>query len=519
MQAYERIRQQLEVEIEHKGSTISFSISTFGRDSFSPQAPVFHYINKYWEELPDEIQDGIFATYLKIQEVFHQEWNAELRESKINECCKVLTAYHPIKHIRQWIAAKTNIQVPENIKKEFGKGGDAEFRYTREKTYVYDEYVEAVATSLGLRCMVPVWGEYIHFTRKSIGTARKEMNAFALLNGTSYEDCDAFRKLNDYITTYVLEKKPNPQNTIDGIASQDIPYWLFCFHVVKKLCVADIRGTPDASDVVRGVYKLILQRLENEDLSATGFRAKNFPEEGESGGGGGDEHSATAFERYKIASDLSPGQTVELTRGIKNPNKLLQIEMLKKVAPLLTEELYDECMLIVPKIKDLTIGKPQRILASWLIDSFIPSKGFDYLPSHIQREVIAMCHALLWARGHTYISLLMACYPATSEEFLVSTVDSKKAIPEDLQTKLDLYYPHMRPVTGRRGSARSPNTAIRGITAVTEALIADSWTCVASPRMILEVTGNYSTRPIVRPEIRIDLAKIVIEIAQGFNSK
>jgi hypothetical protein len=75
----------------------------------------------------------------------------------------------------------------------------------------------------------------------------------------------------------------------------------------------------------------------------------------------------------------------------------------------------------------------------------------------------------------------------------------------------------MRPVTGRRGSARSPNIAIRGITAVTEALVCNGWTCVASPRMLYEVTGNYSSRPIIRPEIRVDLAKIVLEIAEGFN--
>jgi hypothetical protein len=156
-------------------------------------------------------------------------------------------------------------------------------------------------------------------------------------------------------------------------------------------------------------------------------------------------------------------------------------------------------------------------MAGWLIEPFISSMGFDYLPAHLQREIIGMTHALLWARGHTYISLLMASYPTPSNEFLVSTVDSKKAIPEEIQSKLDTYYPHMRPVTGRRGSARSPNIAIRGITAVTEALVCNGWTCVASPRMLYEVTGNYSSRPIIRPEIRVDLAKIVLEIAEGFN--
>lgn len=518
MQAYERLRQQLEVEIEHKGVCISFSISTFGRDSFTPQAPVFHYMNKYWEELPEQTQDAIFEIYLRIQEIFHQEWNTELRETKINQYCIELTKLHPVKHIRQWIAARTNIMVPDNIKREFGKGGDAEFRYTVEKTYVYDEYVELVAMSLALRCMVPIWGEYIHFTRKPIGTARKEMNAMALLNNSPYQDSAAFKKLMNYISTYVNEKKLNPQNTIDGIASQDIPYWLFCFHVVKKLCVADIRGTPDTSDVVRGVYKLILQRLENEDLSATGFRAKNFPEEGEGGGSGaGDEH--TAFERYKLASDLSPGQLSELSRGIRNPDWSKQFYMLQSIAPNLTAELLEECMQIVPKIMNIPIGTPQRILAGWLIEPFIPSLGFDYLPAHIQREVIGMCHALLWSRGHTYISLLMASYPTASNEFLVSTVDSKKAIPEEIQLKLDYYYPHLRPVTGRRGSARSPNTAIRGITAVTEGFVCNGWTCVATPRMIFEVTGNYSSRPIIRPEIRVDLAKIVLEIAEGFHKQ
>ena len=62
-----------EVKLDHKGETISFSISVFQRANFQGQYDVFGYINNFWESLPEAKQDQIFGIYKEIQYGFEFE--------------------------------------------------------------------------------------------------------------------------------------------------------------------------------------------------------------------------------------------------------------------------------------------------------------------------------------------------------------------------------------------------------------------------------------------------------------
>ena len=93
-----------------------------------------------------------------------------------------------------------------------------------------------------LRCMIPIWGEYISSTRQETGTRHKEFYAFQLLNNSNISKSVPMVKLCNYVEAIVGPDKYNNVNTLNGISSEDFGYWLLSLVCVRRLCVGDIRG-------------------------------------------------------------------------------------------------------------------------------------------------------------------------------------------------------------------------------------------------------------------------------------
>lgn len=492
-----------EVRIEHKGESVDFTISVFGRASFQDEFDVFDHINRYWESLPMERQDQIFAIYKSIEYGFDNVHSKTELFNYLSDKVAELIAAHDLEMVQDWVAFKSDVQVPATVTADYSHSIDN--NTSREKTYTRSDYMRLVSLSIMLRCMIPVWGHYISNIRQDTGNQFKEFFAFQLLNKSNISHCIAMDKLRVYIEHMVGDDKENANITLNGISSEDFPYWLLALVCIRRLCVGDVRGLDPKAHLITFIYKYIIQKIRNNDTQFENtVKEKTFDDRM----GTDSENKISTLERYKIKTNISLGDIVELEYSIRDIVGAAQ-KLTYKVDPeILKRSLQTSQALLNERLLD-----PQMTLLRWVFKPVISPKGLMYLPTPIVVNAIGAMEAVLWARGHKYLAILSSSYPVISDrEMVISPVDSKMRVPKEMMEEFDRIYPFSRPSTGKKAGTKSENLAADSIDTLADNLTMFSWRTTADESMLMEVFGNTNRKLTIKPDVKLDLTRLAIEI-------
>ena len=491
--------------ITHKKEEIMFVISVFGKQNLNNGFDVFEQINQYWAELSEEKQDYIFSIYKNISVGFDSIWNKNELTEYLMDQIKLLMDEHSLDNMMDWVTFRSKIIIPTSwdMKTEYKYSVDN--NNSREKTYIRPDYVKLIAMSLSLRCMIPVWGEYINMTRADKGTRFKEYYAFQLLNKTPIIHSAPMEKLRVYIESNSVEFKNNPNHILSGISSEDFVYYLMALVCVRKLCVADIRGIDDKISVIVLIWNFIRQKMETTNNNfEDAVKEKTFYD------GDSEETKTSTLEIYKIKTNVSPGEIVELEFCVKDTLAIAQ-RLSYKVSPQHLERSLETTQILLQE----QIVDPTITLLCWVFKPVISSHGLPYLPRQTIVRNIAVLEAVLWARGHKYLALLASSFPVISErDMIISPVDSKMRIPKELTDEVEKLYPFTRVVSQRRQGSKEINLALKAIDILADQLMMYSWKPTADDALLMEVFGSVSRRLVIRPDIKTHLAKLIIEFGQ-----
>lgn len=491
-----------EVKLEHKGETLLFSISVYGRDSFQKDYDVFDQINKFWADCTEEMQDIIFNLYKEISITFSDTWKKTELNEQLSEHVIKLMELHDLDTLQNWIIFKSDIIIPDRFAIEYEHSIDN--NTSREKTYIRSDYVRLVTLSLAFRAMVPVWGEYISSTRQDSGTQFKEFYAFQLLNHSPLIHSLPVTKLKTYIENIVGADKYDPNINLNGISSEDFSFWLLSLVSIRRLCVGDIRGIEANTDLCTLIYKFIIQKIRNNDNNFENvIKEKKFDDKGPEG-----ENKISTLERYKIKTNLSLGEVTELEYSLKDIRSAAQ-----KLTSLLDPNILERSLQTCQELINYKLLDPQITLLRWVFKPVISPKGIMYLPDSMLITALGALEAVLWARGHKYLALLATSHSIVSDyDMVVSPVDSKKRVPEEMLAELDKIYPFKRTVVSKKAGVKYHNLTAKAIDDLADSLMMYSWRTTADESMIEEVFGSKSRKMPIKPDIKIDLTKLVIEI-------
>jgi hypothetical protein len=491
------------VVLEHKGETVTFSISVFGRANFQYEYDVFDHINRYWASLPEQKQNQIFIIYKDIEYGFDNiHTKTELFDYLTNKVTELM-AVNDLESVHNWITFSSGVQIPTTIDADYQPSvGDNK---SREKTYLKSDYMQLVSLSVLMRCMIPIWGQYITNIRQESGNQFKEYYAFQLLNKSAVAKCAAMEKLRLYIEHNVGEDKQNPNNTISGISSEDFGYWLLAFISIRRLCLGDVRGLDPRFHLISFIFKTILQKVRNNDSNfENGVKFKNIEERS----GPDSENKISALERYKIKTNISLGETVELEYSIRDMADAATKLSYKVDPQLLNRSLQSSQALMQQRLLD-----PQITLLRWVFKPVISPRGLMYLPKPIVVQALGVAEAVLWARGHKYLALLCSSYPVISDkEMVISPVDSKMRVPKELTDELDKVYPFTSATNSKKAGVKQVSLVARSIDTVSDNLTMFSWRSTADESMLQEVFGNTNRKIPIKPDIKLDLTRLVLEI-------
>ena len=495
--------QPPEMVIDHKGEKLSFSISVFGRKAFQEGFDVFQYINQYWESLPENRQDTIFSIYKQIDYGFTNIHNNEDLFQFLSLEVSKLIEEHNLDQIQDWIAFKSDIRIPPDIKADFVANIDE--NTSREKTYTRSDYAKLTALALLFRCMVPIWGQYIRQSRQETGTEFKEYYAFQLTRSSAIAGCVPMTKLRVYIEHIVGDDKNDANNILKGISSEDFGYWLLALVCIRRLCVGDIRGHNPDIHLITLIYKFIIQKIRNTDNDFENIvKQKNFDDRAPEG-----DNKISTLERYKIKANISLGDIVQLEYSVMDVRSVA-MRLCYQMDPALLER----SLLSSQELQKHQIQTPQITLLRWVMKPVISPKGLLYLSKPSIVSLIGVMEAVLWTRGHKYLALLSSSHPVVSErEMVISPMDSKMRVPKELVEELDRLYRFKRTDNRRKETdGKEVNLAMESIEAFTKNATMYAWKPTADGSMLEEVFGSSSRKFPIRPDIKLDLTRLVIEI-------
>ena len=491
-----------EVRITHKGQELNFSVSRFGREIFQ-KVNVFEHINRFWDDLPIIQQDRVFDIYKEIQEAYDMHLNRQALTDYITDHVTELMDIHNLTTMNDWISFKTTITIPDKFVSDYVH--DINNNLSREKTYTRSDYKEIVALSLSMRCMIPVWGDYISTTRHDTGNDFKEFYAFQLLRKSYIINSQPILKLRTYIQHLTVDKH-TPDNVLRGISSEDFVYWLLALLCVKRLTIADIRGDNPEANIITYIYKFIVQKIQNRDNNtADSYKEKRFDDKGVANS----ENKVSTLEKYKIKTNISPGEIVELEFVMRDI-----VSAAQKLTSRLDMNMFQHSLETCQILMQYEILEPQFTLLSWVFKPVISPRGLYYLDKQIIVNALGALQTVLWARGHRYLALLATCHHITSErEMIVSPIDSKMRLPKEIADEVEKLYPFTRLSTSKkRIDNKNSNIAINDINELAEQLTSYSWRLTADSSLIEQELNSTSRRMTIKPDIKQIIGNLVVEI-------
>jgi hypothetical protein len=459
-------------------------------------------MNQFWASLPAAKQDQIFTIYKEIEYGFDTLYSKnELFEYLQVKVADLIHA-HDLDAIQTWVALKSDIQIPAAFEGDYEHSIDN--NTSREKTYTRSDYSRLIALSVLLRCMVPVWGEYISNIRQETGTMFKEYNAYQLINKSNIAKCVPMDKLRIYIENIVGDDSFDANNILNGISAEDFGFYLLSLVCIRRLCIGDVRGTNPTANLITFIYKFIIQRIRNSDNNYENVvKEKTFDDRSPDG-----ENKISTLERYKIKTNVSLGEIVELEYSLRNI-----IDSAHKLSYNLDANILARSLQTSQQLMEERLFDPQMTILRWVFKPVISPKGLMYLPKPMVVQALGALEAVLWARGHEYLAILSTSYALINEkEMVISPVDSKMRVPATLTEELDRLYPFSRTSNSKKAGPKEVNLAGKAIDTVTDNLSVFSWRSTADESMLNKVFGNTSRKMPIKPDIKLDLTKLVIEI-------
>jgi hypothetical protein len=498
-----------EVTIEHNGVKIKFAVSVYGRATFQDSDyDVFHQINQFWSTIHPDEQDRVFELYSIIYDRFGRIAENEDFKEVLVDCINKLYEIHNLDRLQDWITFSSDISIPDSFTVDYTHSVDN--NTSREKTYTKSDYVKLVTLSLALRVMIPIWGEFISNIRHNTGTQFKEFYAFQLLTNTTIMHSVPMEKLKIYIEHIIGQDKYDPNKNMNNISSEDYGFWLLSLVCIRRLCTGDIRGNDVKAHLITLIYKFIIQKIRNNDSNFENqVRFKTFDDKG--GSGKDSENKISVLERYKIKTNISLGEIVQLEYSMRDIPSIAN-----KLTSKLDFAMLERSLNTSHKLMDVPLLDPQMCLLRWVFKPVISPRGLMYLPKFSIVQALGVLETVLWARGFKYLAILSTCQAVFSNdrEIVISPVDSKMRVPKELTEKLDDIYPYKRINNNRKTVSKNTNLAAASIDTLADNLSLFSWRPTCDDSMLEEVFGTITRKFPIKPDIKIDLTKLVIQIGE-----
>lgn len=489
------------INVIHNGETLEFSGSVyqgvFRNGTYEP----FAQINKYWERLDVETLDRIFELYIEAKEIFNTTYQVTPLIHQLRPIVEELIALHDNESMERWTRFHGGIWIPEDLSSEYKFSHERQG--SREQTYLISDYWELVFMIMKMRCIIPIWGEFIERTKRESGPIFRYLNAYFLITKSQIEHSPAMERLNMYVAKNLKQQDGiDVRSSINGIGSETFRMNLIANIVILALVAAPLTRDPNNTHLVQFAHKALRNKLSQNDSHQNAVLPKDNP-----GEGGDDEDSSSRAERYKNKPLVAPGEITAVEKYTEYVNGIAARLLVKNE---LTLEECGELERILDNQPDIVLEECQIQLIRWVVSPIVSARAlWDVNKSSVMR-LAGIAQFVLWNTGFKDLAGLVTARSMNAEGLGAFGNESRAQIPKDLVEKINELFPYFRRHPTKK-PAKPDNDAIREIMQLGDDLSDHTWFLNLTDAQIAELRGSAANKTYrLGYDTRVRLAELVI---------
>jgi hypothetical protein len=488
--------------IENANEEIVFDLFYYDSAVFLTH-DLFQYINSYLARMPPNVQQDIFNEFKNARILIDECHDEKQLLMGLTNITKKLL--NPIKFndVRNFVLYNSGIIIPDIFEREYI--ASIERAGSREQTYIYSDYVDLITLSVILKLMIPIFSEFILFSRKVLGNTHKEFFAVKIMDKTSIMNEAVIQKLLVYINERSSGVKTTNSSYMSLIGVNDIDYWMLALLMTKPLAIGDVRGLDPKSTLVTSMFKFINNRINNgENNFENAIRDKEFD------ASDGDSGKTSRLEDYKNKYPFSQGDLAKLAASVSDP-----YQYILKIAPSIDITLLDNSLKTTyENLTGSVITEAQITIAQWVLSEVIVPNGIAYLDNNTILKALAACQAVLIHRGHYQLAgIVTARTNNNTKEIMLGGTESRGKLTKAIVDELDRLYPHFKNIGGKRTSD-TINIVIKSIDEVCDMISKHTWILTVDDSVLKLINETNNTRRYIIPHhIKTLVANLVIELA------
>jgi hypothetical protein len=472
---------------------------------FAAKVDPYDLINRYWETLSPSRQDRIFDVYRQINDIFGSVFVYEDMTRALIPLVAQLIDLHGIDEVKNWADFRSNAYIPPNDPKLLVSYDVANTsKKPREGTYLLEDYKWLIAISILVRCVIPIWGTYIHRVQRLVGTNFKEYKAYQLLNQSDLFEHPAMAKLRDYVRFNTKPDQVKMSAMQRGLSTEEYPEWMLGVVAVRKLGCLDFLNREATTSCITVLFNYIAHKLKNSDNSFGGaITEKKF--EGTQGEG---ENNLSTLEGYRTPQAIAQGNITAFQVYAEKTGVMAQ-----QLCPGIDLKMVQRC---VNSVRQLHGGVPtdeQLMIMQVTVKKVLSPQSLKLLNHETIMGVMGVVQAVLWHRG--FPELAAAATAKRDELGTASGPDHRARILDVQLEELRALYPFQRRLTSKPKQEQK-NVAQQEIENIEKELSKKNWTLTMPKEWVMEMNRSEVNRRFSVPSnFRIRLADLVITVAKG----
>lgn len=494
--------------IPFSGALIDSSQST--REGYEERNyDLFQYINEYWT-LKCSVQENIeiFKTLGEARKIIEYTADVLVAMRELKPVIARLIALHDFNRVRNYLSIDSNIVIPQTAKEAYDN--ESQSPGTRAQTYLREEYIQLVTMSTILRVVYPIFVSFIYKYKGALGTSRKELYAFSLLEESYLMAHPAMDRLVMYIDGCVNKKAVGDLNIIvKGSGTEDFPRMILATVVVKKVSCGDIRGTNITANLISNLWQCVRGML-NDRNNPQGVKGKILDENASDG-----DNKNSRTEQFKIKQALCIGdvsmirhsarQHIQLAIRANKVSEQSDIIALTELVSIF--EAFATAHMLQGDIQDCQIT-----VAQYVLSSVFPPRAWVHLDKVTVINLLAVAQATLWRAGFYPLAGLLTATEIPTDEFSTSIATTGGRIKLDSEILSNLMEQYSIIDYSEK---RKQHPVIQSLYTLTEMFGDTKWMIHLPPDMVKQITGSEFVRDYeTAGEFTNQLASMLLHIVR-----
>lgn len=499
-----------QVLVEHGANTLSFSIKIYERTKItsSTNNNLFREINRYLAYLPANRQNEIFNSYKKIADIMAPGSNYEMLLPWIQKEVNKIYQFLFIEELEKWLSAQPDIRYPTTAVDKVSEDLD------KKKTYTRQDYFHLVVLTIGLRMMIPIWGEYQLFIKSSSGTQWKELVAMRIFTKSDLHHYSAVQRLRTYCESYIEnDDKHISSAAFSGLSSSELPDWLLSGAIIKRLTVASIEDNLDKGGLVKNIYGHVTNALNGIDDNFGNVKPKNNNDL--------DDEDSSNLEKSRPKQMSTTGEIESFkyyfAQRALDPNVPVvedAIYQANRLDPTVPVELVQDCFNHnMHNHRFNPVAAPMLYLAKFIYYDIAEEEAIDELSLiTVNVTIFSVCQALCIHWGFLNSALMFNATPVESDSNLIESSGDLKRPQSSTANRLIELLPYKKVINS--SNERQKNVATISLSEIKDIFPTCQWEIFVPPVLQDKLSSAFNRKVIIdAPPLLIDeIGQVLVKL-------